>query len=47
MTATAALEESVLVFVDGVAQPTSAFTLSSSGAGIGAGGNGVVLNLHL
>ena len=39
MTATAALEESLLVFVDGVAQPTSAFTLSSSGAGIGVGGN--------
>ena len=39
MTATAALEESLLVFVDGVAQPTSAFTLSSSGSGIGAGGN--------
>ena len=36
MTATAALEESLLVFVDGVAQPTSAFTLSSSGVGIGA-----------
>jgi hypothetical protein len=39
MTATAAIEESLLVFVDGVAQPTSAFTLTSSGAGIGAGGN--------
>ncbi len=36
MTATAAAEESLLVFVDGVAQPTSAFTLSSSGVGIGA-----------
>ena len=36
MTATAALEESLLVFVDGVAQPTSAFTLTSSGVGIGA-----------
>ena len=39
MTATAALEESLLVFVDGVAQPTSTFTLSSSGSGVGAGGN--------
>ena len=36
MTATAAVEESLLVFVDGVAQPTSVFTLTSSGVGIGA-----------
>ena len=38
MTATAAVEESILVFVDGVAQPTTTFTLSSSGSGIGANG---------
>ena len=38
MTATAALEESLFVFVDGVAQPTTTFTLSSSGSGIGANG---------
>ncbi|SVB38265.1 uncharacterized protein METZ01_LOCUS191119 [marine metagenome] len=38
MTATAAVEESIFVFVDGVAQPTTTFTLSSSGSGIGANG---------
>ena len=38
-TVSAANEESILVFVDGVAQPTSSFTLSSSGSGVGAGGN--------
>ena len=38
MTATAAVEESILVFVDGVAQPTTTFTLSSSGSGIGVNG---------
>ena len=35
----AAVEESVFVYVDGVAQPTGAYTLSSSGSGVGAGGN--------
>ena len=35
-TVSAANEESILVFVDGVAQPTSTFTLSSSGSGVGA-----------
>ena len=34
-TVSAANEESILVFVDGVAQPTGAFTLSSSGSGVG------------
>ena len=38
MSASAAVEESILVFVDGVAQPTSTFTLTSSGSGVGAGG---------
>ena len=38
-TVSAANEESILVFVDGVAQPTGSFTLSSSGSGVGAGGN--------
>ena len=31
-------EESVLTFIDGVAQPTSAYTITSSGSGVGAGG---------
>ncbi len=45
MTASAAVEESLLVFVDGVAQPTSAFNLSSSGVGIGANGTLDELNI--
>ena len=31
-------EESIMVFIDGVAQPTSAYTITSSGSGVGAGG---------